>query len=115
MDEIVKILLCEGRDVEQWLEPRNKLLVFVFDPLSLTLSLSLLCALIHIVISYTCLCVCVPNLCLTTRASYSASTLIQKNQEELVQSPSPGIRLHSLVALSVVAIKFLIFAFCPLD
>jgi len=45
-------------------------------------------------------------LCLTTRASYSASTLIQRNQEELVQSPSPGIRLHSLVALSGVAIKF---------
>ena len=35
VDEIVEILLCEGGDVEQWLEPRNKLLVFVFDPLSL--------------------------------------------------------------------------------
>jgi len=23
MDDIVKILLCEGGDVEQWLEPRN--------------------------------------------------------------------------------------------
>ena len=31
----LKILLCEGGDVEQWLEPRNKLLVFAFDPLSL--------------------------------------------------------------------------------
>ena len=40
--EIVEILLCEGGDVEQWLEPRNKLLVFAIDPLSLTLSLSLL-------------------------------------------------------------------------
>ena len=39
--EIVEILLCEGGDVEQWLEPRNKLLVFAIDPLSLTLSLSL--------------------------------------------------------------------------
>jgi len=57
----------------------------------------------------------VPHLCLTTRASYSASTLIQRNQEELVQSPSPGVRLHSLVALSVVAISFLIFAFSSLD
>ena len=108
VDEIVEILLCEGGDVEQWLEPRNKFLVFAFDPLSLTLSLSLslLCALIHIDISYTCLCVYVPHLCLTTRASYSASTLILRNQEELVQSPSRGIRLHSLVALSVVAISF---------
>jgi len=49
---------------------------------------------------------CVPHLCLTTRALYSASTLIQRNQEELVQSPSLEIRLHSLVALSVVAISF---------
>ena len=24
VDDIVEILLCEGRDVEQWLEPRNK-------------------------------------------------------------------------------------------
>ena len=48
MDEIVEILLCEGGDVEQWLEARNKLLVFAFDPLSLTLSLSLLLSLIHI-------------------------------------------------------------------
>jgi len=23
MDDIVEILLCEGGDVEQWLEPRN--------------------------------------------------------------------------------------------
>ena len=37
-------------------------------------------------------------------SSYSTSTLIQRNQEELVQSPSPGIRLHSLVALSVTHI-----------
>ena len=35
VDEIVEILLCEGEDVEQWLESRNKLLVFAFDPLSL--------------------------------------------------------------------------------
>ena len=41
VDEIVEILLCEGGNVEQWLEPQNKLLVFAFDPLSLTLSLSL--------------------------------------------------------------------------
>jgi len=39
VDEIVEILLCEGGDVEQWLESQNKLLVFAIDPLSLTLSL----------------------------------------------------------------------------
>ena len=105
-DSGLEILLCEGGDVELGARTSKQISVFAFDPLTLTLSI-LLCASIHIVISYTCLrCLCVPHLCLTTRASYSVLTLIQRNQEELVQSPSPGIRLHSLVALSVVAIKF---------
>ena len=105
VDEIVEILLCEGGDVEQWLEPRNKLLVFVIDPLSLTLSLYFVHWFIlpyHIHAWF----VCVPHLCLTKRASYSTSTLIQRNSEELVQSPSPGIRLHSLVTLSVLQLSF---------
>ena len=108
----LKILLCEGGNVELCARTSKHIAVFAFDPLTLTLSLSLsfiLClALFHIAHSYIiCLaCLCVPHLCLTTRASYSASTHIQRNQEVLVQSPSPGIRLHSLVALSVVAIKF---------
>ena len=104
-----KSCLCEGGDVELCARTSKHILVFVIDQLSLTLSLILCLALIH---NYhmTLIClvvfVCVPDLCLTARASYSTSTLIQKNQEELVQSPSPGIRLYSLVALSVVAIKF---------
>ena len=103
VDELVEILLCEGGDVELCARTSKHILVFAIDPLSLTLSLSyILClALIHIFISLICLVVfvCVPHLCLTTRASYSTSTLIQRNQKELVQSPSPGIRLHSLVTL----------------
>ena len=96
----------EGGDVELGARTSKQILLFAFDPLTLnSLSLFVLC-IDSYCLSYTCLCVCVPHLCLTTRASYSASTLIQGNQEELVQSPSPGIRLHSLVALSVVAIKF---------
>ena len=76
---------------------------------SLTLSLSLYyfvsciisyCSFIYYMLG---LFVCASLVFITTRASYSTSTLIQRNQEELVQSPSPGIRLHSLVALSVVA------------
>ena len=39
--DIVKILLCEGGDVEQWLEPRNISWCLRLI-LSLTLSLSLL-------------------------------------------------------------------------
>ena len=107
----LEILLGEGGDVELGARTSKQILLFAFDPLTLTLSLSLslLCTLHHFIllIHIICLaCLCVPHLCLTTRASYSASTLIQRNQEELVQSPSPGIRLHSLVALSDVAISF---------
>ena len=40
-----------GGDVEWWLEPQNKLLVFAIDPLSLTLSLYFVPCIIHIVIS----------------------------------------------------------------
>jgi len=101
-----EILLCEGGDVELGARTSKQILLFAFDPLTLTLSLYLCCALIYIAISYTCLCVCVPHLYLTTRASHSASTLIQRNQEELVQSPSRGIQLHSLVVLGVIAISF---------
>ena len=103
----LKILLCEGGDVELGARTSKQISLFAFDPLtlnSLSLSFILCLASFHIAHSYIiCLaCLCVPHLCLTMRASYSTSTLIQRNQEELVQSPSPGIRLHSLVTLSVL-------------
>jgi len=44
VDELVEILLCEGGDVELCARTSKHILVFVFDPLSLTLSL-LYCAL----------------------------------------------------------------------
>ena len=103
----LEILLGEGGDVELGARTSKQISLFTFDPL--TLSLYFICALhySYCYISIICLvCLCVPHLCLTTRALYSGSTLIQRNQEELVQSPSRGIRLHSLVALSVVAIYF---------
>ena len=52
-----EILLGEGGDVELGARTLKQILLFALDPLTLTLSLSLLCALIHIAISYTCLCV----------------------------------------------------------
>ena len=59
---IVKILLCEGGDVEPCARTSKHIRVFAFDPLSLTLSLILCLALIHIVHSYLyawyCLFVC---------------------------------------------------------
>ena len=45
-----EILLGEGGDVELGARTSKQILLFVFDPLTLTLSL-LLCALIHIAIS----------------------------------------------------------------
>ena len=101
VDELVGIL-CEGGDVKLCARTSKYILVFVIDPLSLTLSFTL-CIDSYCHITFICLVVfvCVPHLCLTTRASYSTSTLIQSNQEKSVQSPSPRIRLHSLVTLSV--------------
>ena len=40
VDVIVKILLCEGGDVELGARTSKHILVFTFDPLSLSLSLS---------------------------------------------------------------------------
>ena len=105
----LEILLCEGGDVELCARTSKHIRVLAIDPLSLnSLSFTLCIASFHIAHSYIiCLaCLCVPHLCLTTRASNSTSTLIQRNQEELVQSLSPGIRLHSLVILSVLQISF---------
>ena len=41
VDELVEILLCEGVDVELCARTSKHIFVFAFDPLSLTLSLSL--------------------------------------------------------------------------
>ena len=78
MDNLVEILLCEGGDVELCARTSKHIRVLAFDPLSLSLSIILCLASFHIAHSYIiCLaCLCVPYLCLTTRASYSTSTLI---------------------------------------
>ena len=76
MDELVEILLCEGGDVELCARTSKHILMFAFDPLSLTLSLTFE---YYILLSYyidACVvCVC-PYLCLTKRALHSISTLI---------------------------------------
>ena len=51
MDELVKILLCEGGEVELGAQTSKHILVFAFDPLSLTLT-PIYLAFIHIVISF---------------------------------------------------------------
>ena len=58
VDDLVKILLCEGGDVVLCARTSNQISVFAFDPLSLTLSLSLLCCTLHhfiLLISFICL------------------------------------------------------------
>ena len=84
VDELVKILLCEGGDVKLCARTSKHIFVFAFDPLSLTLSLSHY-ALHHFAISYLIACialhisycyilyllgliVCVPNLYLTNKS-----------------------------------------------
>ena len=107
VDDIVKILLCEGGDVEQWLEPQNiscclRLIHY------LSLSFILCFALFHIVhIILICLVLFVCHTCVEPRElQITPQLLFKRNLEELVQSPSPRIRLHSLVTLSVLQLVF---------
>ena len=51
VDELVKILLYEGRDVELCARTSKCISVFAIDPLSLTLSLSL-SYIVHCIISF---------------------------------------------------------------
>ena len=59
MDKLVKILLCEGGDVELGVRTSKYIFVFVFDPLSLTLSLILCiasyCHIIYMLGLFVCL------------------------------------------------------------
>ena len=66
VDEIVKILLCEGGDVELCARISKHIRMFAFDPLSLTLSLSLLhlsiasyCHIIYLLVLFVCAHTCV--------------------------------------------------------
>ena len=78
VDDIVKILLCEGGDVVLCARTSKHILVFAFDLLSLTLSFILCLVLIHIVISYLyawyCLCACLT--CVGPRELHIAPQLL---------------------------------------
>ena len=64
MDGIVEILRCEGGDVELGARTSKHILVFTFDPLSLTLSYIVLCIISYCSFILICLVliVCVPTL-----------------------------------------------------
>ena len=63
MDELVKILLCEGVDVELCARTSKHISVFAIDPLSLTLSLTLCidsyCHIIYMLMLFVCAHICV--------------------------------------------------------
>ena len=77
VDELVEILLCEGRNVKLCARTSKHILVFAIDPLSLALSLSYIvhCFILpyHIPACVDCV---YPYLCLTKRALHNTSTLI---------------------------------------
>jgi len=58
VDELVKILLCEGGDVELGARASNHILLFAFDPLSLTLSYIVYCSYCsyHLYAWFDCVC-----------------------------------------------------------
>ena len=106
--DIVKILLCEGGDVEQWLEPQNKSLCLRLIHYLSTLSLLYL-ALVYIVHIHMLDIVCVcPHLCWAKRASNSTSTLYLEESRGVVSEPFTENSGSLLVTHSVLAIKFLI-------
>ena len=57
-DELVKILLCEGGDVKLCARTSKHISVFAFDPLSLTLSLTLCidsyCHILYMLMLFVC-------------------------------------------------------------
>ena len=76
--------------------------VFVIDPLSLN-SLSFISCIDSYFSYLICLVLFVCLTCVEPRELYIAPQLLfKRNLEEIVQSPSPGIRLRSLVTLIVL-------------
>ena len=98
---IVGILMCEGGDVERWLEP----------PLNSQLFISCIVIIAH---TYTCLILFVcSHLCSTKRAIEAPKLIIQRNSEEKFQSPSREIRTHSWLNIVCQLLVFKFRFICP--
>ena len=80
VDDLVKIFLCEGGDVELGARTSKHIFVFAFDPLSLTLSLSLsLSLIVHciiLLISFIYLVLIVCHTCVKPRKLHIAPQLL---------------------------------------
>ena len=87
--------MCQGGDIQQWLEPRNISLCLcldLFSQLSSLLYLALL-YIVHIHIHaryYLC-----AHACVHKRVIEAPQLLLQRNLEQQLQSPSPGTQTHS--------------------
>jgi len=110
--DIVKILLCEGWNVEQWLEPRNisccLCLIYYILTLSLLYLVLLYIAYIHLLDIF---CVC-SHLCWTKRASYGTSTLNLEKSRGEVPEPFTGNSGSLLVTRSVLQLSFKFHIIC---
>ena len=108
MDELVKILLCEGGDVELGARTSKHIFVFTFDSLSLTLSLILCLVLIHIIHSYLyawyCLYVC--HTCVQPREFHIAPQLYLEEFRGDSQEPFTGNSVTLFAYTKCVTINF---------
>ena len=76
MDDIVKILLCEGGDVELGTRTSKHISMFAFDPLSLN-SISLIsCIALYYTYSYARYSLCFANTCVEPRELHISPQLL---------------------------------------
>ena len=104
VNNLVKILLCEGEDVEQWLETKH-IFVFAIDPLSLN-SLSYIVHCIILFISFICLDLVVCHTCVKPRELHIAPQLLLEKFRG--DSPEPFTRNSAILFgyTKCVAISF---------
>ena len=109
----VEILLCEGRDVEQWFEPQNISYCLCLIHYLPTLYLLYL-ALLHIAHIHMAdiVCVCL-QLCWTKRASYNTSTLSLEESRGVVPEPFTRNSGSLLVTHSVLQLSFKFWIIYP--
>ena len=104
--DIIEILLCEGRDVEQWLEPPNISWCLCLINYLSTLSLFISCIELHCSYSYARYSLCVTTLVFNQESFNSTSTLSLEESREVVPEPFTENSGSLLITHSVFTIKF---------
>ena len=112
--DVVKILLCEGGDVEA--RTSKHIFMLAFDPLSLnSISLHIFHCFTLFIFIYMLDIVCVPTLMCNQESFYSTSTLNLEEPQGVVSKPFTGNSGSFLVTHCVFAIKFLNFTLFVLN